>query len=174
MAYTDIDKINKAVNYLQTHTIEIGVLGIGGNVPGMFGGKKEETKVLTYAWCLEFGTSKMKPFAFFRQAIESHETEIGEYVEEVVNDILEGNTDGLEACKRVGEYIRGVVIQTIATAGSWARPLNSKYEKWKIVKYPNRAGQTLILEGFLIKSIRYKIIKKGDTKGVYTSPWAKL
>lgn len=174
MAYTSIEKITKAMNYLQTHTIEIGILGIGGDVPGMFGGKKEETKVLTYAWCLEFGTSKMKPIPFFRQAIESNEKEISEYIERVTNDVLSGKLDGRNACIQVGEFIRGKVAQTIAVGGSWARPLTPKYKKWKSIKYPNRAGQTLILEGFLIKSIRYKIIKKGDTKGVYTSPWAKL
>lgn len=170
----DLEKITKAINYIQTHTIEIGILGTGGNVPGMFGGKRGETKVLTYAWALEFGTSKMPPIPFFRNAIESNEEEISDYIQEKVNDIMAGKLDELPACKQIGEFIRGKIILSIQNAGSWARPLSPKYEKWKNKHYPNRAGQTLILDGFLIKSIRYKIIKKGDKAGVYTSPWAKF
>lgn len=162
----------KEMEYLQNHNLVIGILGDGGNVSGMTGGSENELTVLAYGNWLEFGTSKMQPFAFFRHAIESNENEIQQKVEDIINDILAEHITGKQGLMQLGEYIRGLIVESIATAGSWARPLTPKYEKWKNKNYPNRAGQTLIKDGFLIKSIRYKI-KKGSNV-VYTSDWANV
>lgn len=168
----DIGKITKAMNYFQTHSIELGILGTGNSVPGLSGETEEERTVLEYATKLEFGSSKFKPFGFFRNAIESNEQEIQNKVEDIINEVLAGNLDGRPACMQLGEFLRGLVVESIATAGTWARPVSSKYAKWKAKNYPNRAGQTLILNGFLIKSIRYKI--KKDKNVVFTSDWAEI
>lgn len=165
-------KIVDAITYFQNNVIEIGILGTGGNINGKYGGTLEEITVLEYATYLEYGTSKMQPFGFIRNAINSKKDEIDNKIEEVTNDILSGNLTGKEASMQVGEFIRGLIIESIATAGSWARPLTPKYEKWKNKNYPNRIGQTLIKDGFLIKSIRYKI-KKGSNV-VFTSDWANV
>lgn len=168
----DIEKITKAMDYLKNHSIEIGVLGSGENVPGISGNTEEERTVLEYATKLEFGSSKFKPFGFFRRAIESNEKEIQAKIENVINDVLDGNLDGKKACMQLGEFLRGLVVESIVTAKNWARPVSPKYAKWKAANYPNRAGQTLILNGFLIKSIRYKI-KKGSSV-VFTSDWSEI
>lgn len=168
----DLGKIINAMDYIKAHTVEIGILGTGGNVPSLNGKNKAETKILTYAWALEFGTSKMPPIPFFRRAIEDNEEDINKYIEDVANRIIEGKCNGITAFKQIGEFIRGKVILSIQSAGNWARPLSPKYQKWKNKKYPNRAGQTLILDGFLIKSIRYRILKDKDS--IYTSPWKEL
>lgn len=168
----DIGKITKAMTYFTTHIIEIGILGDGGSVKGKSGGSKDEITVLEYGTYVEFGTSKMKPFGFFRRTIDENQSTISNYVEGVVNLVLQGQLDGRQACMQVGEFIRGLIVESIATASGWARPTSDSYNKWKTKNYPNRAGQTLILDGFLIKSIRYKI-KKGDS-AVYTSSWAKV
>lgn len=168
----DIGKITKAMNYFQTHSIEIGILGSGEAVPGLNGENEEELTVLAYGVKLEFGNSKFKPFGYFRRAIESNSEEIQAKIEEIINEVLAGNLDGRHSCMQLGEFLRGLVVESIATAGSWARPVSKKYAKWKSENYPNRAGQTLILNGFLIKSIRYKIKKESNV--VFTSDWAKL
>ncbi|MEG2347273.1 MAG: hypothetical protein RSB50_06285 [Cetobacterium sp.] len=168
----DVNDLVKEVEYIQTHSVEIGILGDGGSVKGLSGGSESETTVLIYGSALEYGTSKMKPFAYFRKAISDNSDEIGDYVERVTSDVLEGNLTGKQALMQVGEYVRGLIVQTIASAGSWARSNSEGYQKWKSKHYPNRANQPLILDGFLIKSIRYKIIKGGSIE--FTSDWAEI
>lgn len=168
----DIAKITKAMNYFQTHSIELGILGEGDSVPGISGETEEERTVLEYATKLEFGSNKFKPFGFFRRAIESNQKEIEDKIEEIINEVLAGNLDGRPACMQFGEFLRGLVVESIATAKNWARPVSPKYAQWKAANYPNRAGQTLILNGFLIKSIRYKI--KKDSNVVFVSDWSEI
>ena len=165
----DLEKIVKEMDYFTNHKIEIGILGDGGTINGKEGGTKEEITVLEYGTYLEFGTSKSAPIPFFRKAIETNQTQISTYIERVVSDVLSGELTGKQAMMQVGEYVRGLVIVSIATAGGWARELSPNYTKWKEKNFPNKKGQTLILDGFLIKSIRYKI-KKGSNI-VYTSKW---
>lgn len=167
-----IERLQKEMDYLKQHKIEIGILGNGESVPGKYGGTKKEITVLEYGIFLEFGTSKMQPFGYFRRAINENSKNIRLTVEGALNDVMSGRITGKEAYMQVGEYIRGLIIQSIASAGSWARELSPDYKKWKTKKYPNRAEQTLILDGFLIKSIRYQI-KKGNTIE-YTSDWANI
>lgn len=168
----DIGKITKAMNYFQTHSIEIGILGSGEAVPGLSGDSEKELTVLTYALKLEFGNEDFEPFGYFRNAIESNQDAINDKVEEIINEVLSGNLDGRPASMQLGEFLRGLVVESIGTAGTWARPLSEKYKKWKAKNYPNRSGQTLILNGFLIKSIRYKIKKESTI--VFVSDWANL
>lgn len=168
----DIDDLVKEVEYLQSHSVEIGILGDGGSVKGLSGGSESEITVLAYGSVLEWGSSKMKPFAYFRKALSDNSDDIGDYIERVTEDVLEGNLTGRQALMQVGEYVRGLVIQTIASAGSWARSNTLQYQEWKSKHYPNRANQPLILDGFLIKSIRYKIKKGGSIE--FTSDWAEI
>ena len=165
----DIGKITKAMNYFATHTIEIGILGEGDSM-----GEQKEMTVLEYGSYLEFGSpgGKIKPRGYFRRAIEENKSSITLFVQGVLNQVLAGNLDGRLASMQVGEYIRGLVVQAVADASNWAIKNDPDYEKWKARNYPNRAGQTLILEGYLIKSIRYKIKKGGAT--VYKSDWNKV
>ncbi|SKA06783.1 hypothetical protein SAMN02745174_02438 [Cetobacterium ceti] len=165
----DIAKINKAMNYLATHTVEIGILGSGGNLGG-----EEEVTVLKYGTVLEFGSNdgRIAPFGYFRRAINTNKDKISLKVKELVNDILRGELNGRFALMQLGEFLRGLIIESIATAGEWGREYkNPKYLEWKAKKYPNRMGQKLILDGFLIKSIRYKILKFGVP--VYLSDFGK-
>lgn len=164
-----IAEINKAMNYLQTHTVEVGILGTGGKLGG-----EEEVTVLKYGTVLEFGSNdgRIAPWGYFRRAINTNKGFIAIKVSEIVNNILQGKLNGRAALMQLGEYLRGLIIESIATAGEWGREYkNPKYLEWKAKKYPNRMGQKLILDGFLIKSIRYKILKHGIP--VYTSDFGK-
>lgn len=171
----DIGKITKAMQYLQTHTIEIGILGINDkDVPGLSGGSEKEYTVLEYGWKHEFGSEdgKTPARAYFRNAINSNEDAIVRYVEDLINQILEGKLDGRPALKKLGLYLQGLVIQSIASAGQWATPLKDSTLRRKTKTHPNRSGQILIQDGFLIKSIRFAIKKNGNI--VELSPWGKL
>lgn len=166
-----LKKIVDSITYFQNNVIEIGILGTGGNISSN-GKIQDEITVLEYGTYLEFGTSKMQPFGFIRNAINSNQDEINNKIEEITNDILSGNLTGKEASMQLGEFIRGLVVESIVTAGRWARPLSPNYEKSKLKKYPGRVGQTLIREGFLERSIRYKI--KRGTIDIHISDWAKI
>lgn len=165
----DVGKITKAMNYFATHTIEIGILAKGDSVDGV----KEET-ILKYGTLLEFGSprGKIKPRGYFRRAIEENSGQISSFIQGVINLVLAGQLNGLEASQQVGHYIRGLVVQSILSASSWAIDNTAEYEEWKKKKYPNRVGQKLILDGYLIMSIRYQIVKNGHS--VYTSKWAEV
>ncbi|MGL5428674.1 MAG: hypothetical protein ACRDAS_12265 [Cetobacterium sp.] len=165
----DIEKITKAMNYFATHTIEIGILAKGDSVDGV-----EEMTILKYGSFLEFGSpgGKIKPRGYFRRAIEENGPAIELFVQGVLNQVLSGNLDGRPASIQVGHFIRGLVIQSIASASNWSIKNTPEYEKWKAKKYPNQAGKNLILDGYLIKSIRYQIVKNG--RSVHTSDWNKV
>lgn len=167
----DPKKVNRALEYLQSHTVQVGILGIGGNIPGK-GESRKEITVLEYGIYQEFGTSKIPARPFFSHALTSNRSDIQNYIEKLLNDILLGKLDGMPACIKLGLYLQGLVMQSIATANQWARPLSPKTVAIKSKKAPNRVNQPLIMDGFLIKSIRFQIIKSGSS--VYKSDWAKF
>lgn len=166
MSYTNLDDVVKELEYLVKRKVVIGVLGDGGNCG------EDELTVLEYANYLEYGTSKMQAFGFFRKAITSYAKDFDTKKEQLVNELLQGQLTGRQALMQMGEFVRGRIILTIATARSWARPLTPKYLKWKAKHYPNRVNQPLIREGFLIKSIRYKIVKGNTIE--YISDWGNI
>lgn len=85
-----LKKIVDSITYFQNNVIEIGILGTGGNISSN-GKIQDEITVLEYGTYLEFGTSKMQPFGFIRNAINSNQDEINNKIEEITNDILSGN-----------------------------------------------------------------------------------
>ena len=64
---------------------------------------------------------------------------------------------------RVGETIRGLVIQSIVTAQTWATPNNPKTLKIKTKNGQANNTKPLIDNRFLIKSIRYQIVNENGT-----------
>lgn len=147
--------IMKELDYMTLHMVEIGILGIDRDLKG----DNPKTTILEYAVYNEFGTKDIPPRPFMRNAIETNSQAISNYVETRVNDILEGQITGREALMQIGEYIRGLIIQSIATASSWAEPLSPKTLKAKLKKGSNN-NKTLIEDRFLIKSIRYQVTSK--------------
>lgn len=169
--YADPRKINKALSYCQSHKVEIGILGDGGTITTKKGNKKEVT-VLEYGIYQEFGTKNMPPRAFISQALTSNKKQIENYLEKLINNILQGKANGRETYIKLGLYLQGLVMQSIATADTWATPLSQATLRSKQKNAPNRVNQPLIMDGFLIKSIRFKITKNEDI--VYKSDWAKF
>ena len=149
-----VDIMNE-LDYMALHMVEVGILGIDGDLKG----DNPKTTILEYAVYNEFGTKHIPPRPFMRNAIESNSQAISNYIEARVNDILEGQITGRKALMQIGEYIRGLIIQSIATATNWAEPLSPKTLKAKLKEGSNN-DKTLIEDRFLIKSIRYQITSK--------------
>lgn len=162
-----VDIMNE-LDYMALHMVEVGILGIDGDLKG----DNPKTTILEYAVYNEFGTKHIPPRPFMRNAIESNSQAISNYIETRVNDILEGQITGRKALMQIGEYIRGLIIQSIATATNWAEPLSSKTLKAKLKEGSNN-DKTLIEDRFLIKSIRYQITSKTG-KIVYLSNFREV
>ena len=162
-----VDIMNE-LDYMALHMVEVGILGIDGDLKG----DNPKTTILEYAVYNEFGTKHIPPRPFMRNAIESNSQAISNYIEARVNDILEGQITGRKALMQIGEYIRGLIIQSIATAINWAEPLSPKTLKAKLKEGSNN-DKTLIEDRFLIKSIRYQITSKTG-KIVYLSNFKEV
>lgn len=162
-----VDIMNE-LDYMALHMVEVGILGIDGDLKG----DNPKTTIFEYAVYNEFGTKHIPPRPFMRNAIESNSQAISNYIEARVNDILEGQITGRKALMQIGEYIRGLIIQSIATATNWAEPLSPKTLKAKLKEGSNN-DKTLIEDRFLIKSIRYQITSKTG-KIVYLSNFKEV
>ena len=170
---SNLVKIMEEMDYYTSHMVEVGILGIDKDKkPDSEKRKDSKTTILEYAVYNEFGTKHIPPRPFMRNAIESNSQAISNYIEARVNDILEGQITGRKALMQIGEYIRGLIIQSIATATNWAEPLSPKTLKAKLKEGSNN-DKTLIEDRFLIKSIRYQITSKTG-KIVYLSNFKEV
>lgn len=165
---SDLVKIMEEMDYYTSHMVEVGILGIDKDRKP----DDSKTTILEYAVYNEFGTKHIPPRPFMRNAIESNSEAISQYIEARTNEILEGKITGRKALMEIGEYMRGLIIQSIATATSWAEPLSTKTLKIKKKKGSNNT-KTLIDERFLIKSIRFQITSKTG-KTIYLSNFKEV
>lgn len=154
-----IVEICQEIGYLSKHTVEIGILAIDKSLTGEDG----KTSILEYAIYNEFGTSNIPARPFMRNALDSNKEYIGNLIKTAVADVTKGNIKGKPALMRVGETIRGLVIQSIATAQTWATPNNPKTLKIKTKNGQANNTKPLIDNRFLIKSIRYQIVNENGT-----------
>ena len=167
-----VDIMNE-LDYMALHMVEIGILGIDKDrKPDSEKRKDTKTTILEYAVYNEFGTKHIPPRPFMRTAIEQNEAKIQKFINDRTNDVLEGKITGRQALMQIGEYIRGLIIQSIATATNWAEPLSPKTLKAKLKEGSNN-DKTLIEDRFLIKSIRYQITSKTG-KIVYLSNFKEV
>lgn len=154
-----IVEICQEMGYLSKHTVEIGILAIDKSLTGEDG----KTSILEYAIYNEFGTSSIPARPFMRNALDSNKEYIGNLIKTAVADVAKGRIKGKPALMRVGETIRGLVIQSIATAQTWATPNNPKTLKIKTKNGQANNTKPLIDNRFLIKSIRYQIVNENGT-----------
>ena len=77
--------------------------------------------------------------------------------------VIKGEKSGKEALMEIGETIRGLIIQSIATAQAWAVPNDPKTLKIKTKNGQTNNTKPLLDNRFLIKSIRYQIVNKNGT-----------
>ena len=154
-----IVKALKEIEYLATRQVEIGILAIDKSLTGENG----KTTILEYAIYNEYGTPSMPARPFMRNAFDSNRGIISNLIQAAPKKVIKGEKSGKEALMEIGETIRGLIIQSIATAQTWAVPNNPKTLKIKTKNGQANNTKPLIDNRFLIKSIRYQIVNENGT-----------
>ena len=154
-----IVKALKEIEYLATRQVEIGILAIDKSLTGENG----KITILEYAIYNEYGTPSMPARPFMRNAFDSNKGIISNLIQAAPKKVIKGEKSGKEALMEIGETIRGLIIQSIATAETWAVPNDPKTLKIKTKNGQANNTKPLIDNRFLIKSIRYQIVNKNGT-----------
>jgi len=147
------EELNKDMKYLNEHMVVIGILAEDEDRTAGKG-----VRIIDYAVWNEIGTKYIPPRPFFRKTIEENQTRITSYGNVRLKKVIRGELSPENALKQVGEYVRGLIITTIATANSWAEPNADSTIKIKTSNGNANNTKILIDDKYLIKSIRYKII----------------
>lgn len=154
-----IVKALKEIEYLTTRQVEIGILAIDKSLTG----ENKKTTILEYAIYNEYGTPSMPARPFMRNALDSNKGIISNLIQAAPKKVIKGEKSGKEALMEIGETIRGLIIQSIATAQAWAVPNDPKTLKIKTKNGQANNTKPLIDNRFLIKSIRYQIVNENGT-----------
>ena len=154
-----IVKSLKEIEYLTTRQVEIGILAIDKSLTG----ENKKTTILEYAIYNEYGTPSMPARPFMRNALDSNKGIISNLIQAAPKKVIKGEKSGKEALMEIGETIRGLIIQSIATAHAWAVPNDPKTLKIKTKNGQANNTKPLIDNRFLIKSIRYQIVNENGT-----------
>ncbi|BEO91999.1 hypothetical protein FNSP4_18080 [Fusobacterium nucleatum] len=154
-----IVKALKEIEYLATRQVEIGILAIDKSLTGENG----KITILEYAIYNEYGTPSMPARPFMRNAFDSNKGIISNLIQAAPKKVIKGEKSGKEALMEIGETIRGLIIQSIATAETWAVPNDPKTLKIKTKNGQANNTKPLIDNRFLIKSIRYQIVNENGT-----------
>ena len=154
-----IVKALKEIEYLTTRQVEIGILAIDKSLTG----ENKKITILEYAIYNEYGTPSMPARPFMRNALDSNKGIISNLIQAAPKKVIKGEKSGKEALMEIGETIRGLIIQSIATAQAWAVPNDPKTLKIKTKNGQANNTKPLIDNRFLIKSIRYQIVNENGT-----------
>ena len=154
-----IVKALKEIEYLTTRQVEIGILAIDKSLTG----ENKKITILEYAIYNEYGTPSMPARPFMRNALDSNRGIISNLIQAAPKTVIKGEKSGKEALMEIGETIRGLIIQSIATAQAWAVPNDPKTLKIKTKNGQANNTKPLIDNRFLIKSIRYQIVNENGT-----------
>nr|DAK27498.1 MAG TPA: virion morphogenesis protein [Caudoviricetes sp.] len=141
----DLEKLQKELEYLQTHAVRVGILWSGGSL-------KSNTDVMDYAIFNEYGTSHIPKRPFFRLSVgtQKAQNEIKEYLNTQIENVVSGELTGQGAYENLGIFVVQKIKKTIMS-GNFA-PLDPKTIK--------RKGQSapLIDTHSLYHSIDYEIV----------------
>lgn len=145
----DLEKLQKELEYLQTHAVKVGVLG-NGSVDGV--------SVQDYAIFNEYGTSHIPKRPFFRLSVgtENAQNRIKEYMNMQIEMIIQGEISGQEAYENLGEFVVQKIKKTIMS-GNFAA-LNLKTIKIRQRK-GNNSTKPLMDTHSLYESIKYEIVE---------------
>lgn len=141
----DLEKLQKELEYLQTHAVKVGILWSGGSL-------KSNTDVMDYAIFNEYGTSHIPKRPFFRLSVgtQKAQNEIKEYLNTQIENVVSGGLTGQGAYENLGTFVVQKIKKTIMS-GNFA-PNDAKTIK--------RKGQStpLIDTHSLYHSIDYEIV----------------
>lgn len=141
--FEDLERLQKELEYLQTHAVKVGVLG---------NGSADGVSVQDYAIFNEYGTSHIPKRPFFRLSVgtQKAQNEIKEYLNTQIENIISGELTGQGAYENLGTFVVQKIKKTIMS-GNFA-PLDSKTIKRKGNSTP------LIDTHSLYNSISYEIV----------------
>lgn len=163
-----IVEIAKQMEYLAKNRVEIGILAIDRERKG----KDNKATILEYAIWNEYGTKHIPPRPFMQHAIDSNRDMIKSLINGKLQEVLEGSITGRVALMQIGETIRGMIIASIASASSWAKPNKASTLRQKLKDEQANNDKPLIDNRFLIKAIRWQLVENGRV--TYVSDFAEV
>lgn len=143
--FTEIENLDRELQYLKTHYVVVGVLGeeFINDIP-----------ILKIAIWNEYGTQNIPARPFFRYATKSKNAkdEIANKLKEEVEEVINGRKTGKQALNSVGIFTKGKIKSSIVS-GPW-KPNADTTSARKGKNTPLRDT------GTLLKSIDYEIRRK--------------
>ena len=142
-----LDKIEKELDYLKTHTVWVGFVG------GEADKKVDGVAIYMYANFNEYGTSNIPSRPFFRTALNNNRKYIKEQLKELLGKVATGKITGELALKSIGLEVQGLIQDSIKN-GNWEENSDST------IKAKNGIGQPLIDTGSMLRAVSFEIRRK--------------
>ena len=142
-----LDKIEKELDYLKTHTVWVGFVG------GEADKKVDGVAIYIYANFNEYGTSNIPSRPFFRTALNNNRKYIKEQLKELLGKVATGKITGEVALKSIGLEVQGLIQDSIKN-GNWEENSDST------IVAKNERGQPLIDTGSMLRAVSFEIRRK--------------
>ena len=142
-----LDKIEKELDYLKTHTVWVGFVG------GEADKKVDGVAIYIYANFNEYGTSNIPSRPFFRTALNNNRKYIKEQLKELLGKVATGKITGELALKSIGLEVQGLIQDSIKN-GNWEENSDST------IVAKNGRGQPLIDTGSMLRAVSFEIRRK--------------
>ena len=142
-----LDKIEKELDYLKTHTVWVGFVG------GEADKKVDGVAIYIYANFNEYGTSNIPSRPFFITALNNNRKYIKEQLKELLGKVATGKITGEVALKSIGLEVQGMIQDSIKN-GNWEKNADST------VVAKKGKGQPLIDTGSMLRAVSFEIRRK--------------
>ena len=142
-----LDKIEKELDYLKTHTVWVGFVG------GEADKKVDGVAIYMYANFNEYGGGNTPSRPFFRTALNNNRKYIKEQLKELLGKVATGKITGELALKSIGLEVQGLIQDSIKNDG-WQSNADST------IKAKNGRGQPLIDTGSMLRAVSFEIRRK--------------
>ena len=144
---SNIDKIEKELEYLRNHHVIVGFVGDKADK------KVDGVEIWLYAIKNEYGGGGSPSRPFFRTAINSNRKIIKEEMNNFLLKVGTGKMTGEQALKGIGLIVQGMIQDSIKN-GDWQAnaPSTIRAKKGK--------GQPLIETGSMLRAVSFEIRRK--------------
>ena len=142
-----LDKIEKELDYLKTHTVWVGFVG------GEADKKVDGVAIYMYANFNEYGGGNTPSRPFFRTALNNNRKYIKEQLKELLGKVATGKITGEVALKSIGLEVQGLIQNSIKN-GNWEKNADSTITAKK------GKGQPLIDTGSMLRAVSFEIMRK--------------
>ena len=142
-----LDKIEKELDYLKTHTVWVGFVG------GEADKKIDGVAIYMYANFNEYGGGNTPSRPFFRTALNNNRKYIKEQLKELLGKVATGKITGEVALKSIGLEVQGLIQDSIKN-GNWEKNADSTIAAKK------GKGQPLIDTGSMLRAVSFEIRRK--------------